>query len=414
MRTRLYGRLPRPSAPKEPRRPLPAAFKTKALPVLIVAAILTASMGLAPRLPHLQQGILLSAKLLTALPQPETPNVPASDPGSKPTPPEPEAPVSSDISEPETSEDIAEPSASEPASSEPASSEPVSSASSVSEPGISEPAVSEPEIPEENKAALVHKTYTAAPSNIFIPLEAGFIKNCTSHSSNEILAQLENPPYFTVDPGDAPQVLIMHTHTTESYLPFTGDYYDTSLPTRSTNNAKNMAAVGDVIAERLEAAGIGVLHDKTQHDHPSYNGSYDRSAVTVKGYLAQYPSIKVVLDIHRDAIISGSTVTAPVTVTDEGTAAQVMIISGCDNGNMNYPDYMKNLSFAGALQVQMETDHPGFTRPLLFDYRKYNQHLTTGSILIEVGSHGNTLEQALKSGEWIGDSLGRLLNGMRE
>ena len=120
------------------------------------------------------------------------------------------------------------------------------------------------------------------------------------------------------------------------------------------------------------------------------------------------------LDIHRDAIISGSTVTAPVTVTDEGTAAQVMIISGCDNGNMNYPDYMKNLSFAGALQVQMETDHPGFTRPLLFDYRKYNQHLTTGSILIEVGSHGNTLEQALKSGEWIGDSLGRLLNGMRE
>ncbi|MBR6789697.1 MAG: stage II sporulation protein P, partial [Oscillospiraceae bacterium] len=274
--------------------------------------------------------------------------------------------------------------------------------------------VIDPPLAEENKAALVHKTYTAAPSTVFIQLEKGFLKNLTHHPASDILAQIKNPPYFTLSPGSEPQVLIMHTHTTESYFPFTGDYYDTTYPTRSTDSALNMAAVGNVIADRLTAAGIGVLHDTTQHDHPSYNGSYDRSAVTVKNYLEKYPSIKIVLDVHRDAIISGDTVTAPVVEIDGQTAAQVMIISGCDNGKMNYPDYMKNLSFAAALQHRLESDHPGFTRPILFDYRKYNQHLTTGSLLLEVGSHGNTLEQALLAAEWIGDSLGILLNELRK
>lgn len=378
-----------------------ASFKSRGLACLIVAAILTAGVGLAPRFPQLQAGILLSTQLVMALPAEKEPEQTASSPVS-----------------PSSGEDLDFPS-SEPSSlpqaeaaSTPAEQSAPQESTQQSEP--SEPTVElDPVIAEENKAALVHKTYTAAPSNIYIPLEAGFIKNCTSHTTEEILSQIENPPYFTIEPGDAPQVLIMHTHATESYLPFTGDYYDTSLPTRSTDNSQNMVAVGDAIAQKLTEAGIGVLHDATQHDYPSYNGSYERSEVTVQNYLKQYPSIKIVLDIHRDAIISGDTVTAPIAVSGDQTAAQVMIISGCDSGNMGYPDYMKNLSFASALQVELEEDHPGFTRPLLFDYRKYNQHLTTGSILIEVGSHGNTLEQAILSGEWIGESLGKLLNDMR-
>ena len=76
---------------------------------------------------------------------------------------------------------------------------------------------------------------------------------------------------------------------------------------------------------------------------------------------------------------------------------------------MDYPEWQKNLAFAIDLQQQMEDDHPGFTRPILFDYRKYNQNLTTGSLLIEVGGHGNTLAQALLAGDWIGSSLASLL-----
>ncbi len=124
--------------------------------------------------------------------------------------------------------------------------------------------------------------------------------------------------------------------------------------------------------------GIGVLHDITQHDYPSYNGSYDRSRATVQQYLKKYPSIRVVLDIHRDAIASGDTVTAPVAEINGKTAAQIMIISGCDSGKGNYPEFRKNLRFASALQNRLESDHPGLTRPVLFDYRFYNQDLTTG------------------------------------
>ncbi|MGI5893983.1 MAG: stage II sporulation protein P [Candidatus Merdivicinus sp.] len=274
--------------------------------------------------------------------------------------------------------------------------------------------IPEPEVPEENRAALVHKTYTVTPSNLYIPLENGYIKNCTSISREEIEAQIQNPPYFTIENTDQPQVLIMHTHTTESYVPFTGEYYDKTMSFRSTDNSQNMSVVGDRIAAELEAAGIGVIHDTTQHDYPSYNGSYDRSAVTVQKYLEQYPSIKIVLDVHRDAIASGDSVYSAEAEIDGKKAAQVMIISGCDDGTMGYPEYMKNLSFAAALQNQLEGDYPSLTRPILFDYRKYNQQLTTGSILLEVGSHGNTLEQAAYTGELIGKSLGRLLNNLKK
>lgn len=272
----------------------------------------------------------------------------------------------------------------------------------------------EPEIPDGNKAVLVHKTYTAAPSNIYIPLENGFIKNCTSHTTAEIEEAISKPPAFTIENTDEPQVLIMHTHTTESYLPFTGDYYDKTYSSRSTDNSQNMVAVGNKIEEELKKAGISVIHDTTQHDYPSFNGAYDRSAVTVQNYLKKYPSIKVVLDVHRDAIVSGDTVTAPVAEVNGKTAAQVMIVNGCANENINYPNFFQNLSFSAALENQMEGDYPGLTRPVLFDYRKYNQHMTTGSILLEVGGHGNTLEQAIYSGELIGSSLGKLLNSYKQ
>ena len=271
----------------------------------------------------------------------------------------------------------------------------------------------DPPIAEENKAVLVQKTFTAAPSSIYLPLAHGFIKNCTAHTAEELNAAIGSPPAFTLTDTDAPQVLIMHTHTTESYLPFTGSYYDKTYASRSTDNSENMSAVGEVIASGLRSYGIGVLHDTTQHDYPSYNGSYERSYITVSNYLKEYPSIKVVLDVHRDAIIANDgTITAPVAEIDGKTAAQVMLIAGCDNGKMNHPNYLKNLSFAAALQTQMESDHPGLTRPVLFDYRYYNQSLTTGSLLIEVGGHANTLAQALYSAELIGDSLDRLLSSM--
>ena len=155
--------------------------------------------------------------------------------------------------------------------------------------------------------------------------------------------------------------------------------------------------VGDEICKQLEAQGIGVIHARDIHDYPSYNGSYARSRETITRILEQYPTIKVALDIHRDAIQNDSGAYQPVVEINGREAAQIMIISGCDDGSNDLPNYMKNFRFASNLQQQMEGDYPGFTRPILFDYRHYNQDLTNGSLLIEL----------------IGSSLARLLNSIK-
>ncbi len=256
-------------------------------------------------------------------------------------------------------------------------------------------------------------TYTAYSGTRFFDLEhAGQVQNLTSISNEKLSAESRLRPAFDIELNAEPQVLIMHTHTTESFEPYVRNAFDAGFNYRTTDSSKNMVMVGDAIAAQLEAAGIAVIHEGTIHDYPSYTGSYDRSRQTVTAILEQYPSIKVVLDIHRDAIGTEESISQPVAEIGGRKAAQVMIISGCDDGTMGMPNYMQNFRLACLLQQQMETDHPGLTRPILFDYRKYNQDLTTGSLLIEVGSHGNTLEQAEYAGELIGRSLAAALTSL--
>ena len=185
-------------------------------------------------------------------------------------------------------------------------------------------------------------------------------------------------------------------------------WYDPEYTCRRTDTSLNMVAVGAAIAEQLNAAGIVTLQDATLHDYPSYNGSYERSNATVRSYLEKYPSIKVVLDVHRDAIQrdDGPRV-KPVADIGGMKAAQVMIICGADvDGNL--PNFKQNLRFASRWQDKMESMFPGLTRPVLFDYRYYNQDLTTGSLLIEMGGHANTLEEAKYSGRLVGQALAAL------
>ena len=257
---------------------------------------------------------------------------------------------------------------------------------------------------------LTYSRYDTSSGLILDLLAGGQVRNCTSVSLETLAAESTVRPDFLDEKTSEPLVLIMHTHTTESYEPFARDYYDSSFSSRTTDNTKNIVAVGDKITAELEAAGIGVIHDITVHDYPQYNGAYERSRVTVEEILKKYPSIKIVLDIHRDALITSDGMwLAPVAEINGKNAAQIMIISGCDDGTMNMPNYMKNFNFACTLQSQIENDFPGLTRPILFDYRSYNQNLTTGSLLIEIGGHGNSLDEALYTGELVGKSLASLL-----
>lgn len=257
-----------------------------------------------------------------------------------------------------------------------------------------------------NGGEIVDRQFGTQSGDIFLTLpNGGQVRNTTFWNNKDLLAESQIAPQLNLKMDGTPMVLIYHTHTTESFVsPKTGNY-DDSFNFRTTEPDKNMVMVGETIAEQLVSAGIGVIHARELHDYPVWTGSYHNSAQTVREILAEYPSICIALDIHRDAITDGNRVVAPVAEINGKQAAQIMIISGCDDGTMNMPNYRENFHLACRLQQTAETMFKGFTRPILFDYRKYNQDLTQGSLLIEIGSQGNTLEEAKYTGELFGQVL---------
>ena len=164
------------------------------------------------------------------------------------------------------------------------------------------------------------------------------------------------------------------------------------------------------MAQTLRENGIEVIQDTSQHDYPSYNGSYANSYRSVKDYLAHYPSIKVVLDVHRDAIErEKGLIVKPTVEYNEKKYAQLMPVSNCDDGSGLLPNWRHNLRLAAAFSAALERKVPGITRPVLFSYRKYNQQLSKGALLLEFGSHANTMEEAKNTARIAGEALAEVL-----
>ena len=259
---------------------------------------------------------------------------------------------------------------------------------------------------------IYEETFGKGNGENYINLQnGGQVRNCTDLDKAFVTEEALKPSGIKIELfSDEPQVLIMHTHTSESYEPYEKDWYDESYTSRSMDADNSVVAVGEAIAEELSASGISVIHDGTIHDN-IYSGAYSRSLDTTLSILSEYPSIKIILDIHRDAIEyeDGSHVSA-VAEIDGKKAAQVMIISAADEGSYDIPHYLENFHFACEFQQAMEQSYSGLTRPVLFQYCQYNQQVSTGSLLVEVGSHGNTVEQAVYSGHLIGKALSELLS----
>ena len=206
------------------------------------------------------------------------------------------------------------------------------------------------------------------------------------------------------------QVLIVHTHTCESYMNSDSGFYYESFYPRTTDNEKNISAVGLSIANSLKENNIGVVHANVQHDNPSYDGAYDRSFETIQKYLEKYPSIKVVLDIHRDSMTQEDMTRLKPTFTYNGEkAAQIMIMTGHDSSYTYFPTWEDNLKFALLLQNTCEGMYEGMTRPLNFGDFTYNMNANSGSLLIEVGTDANTLDEAVLSGKLLGNALSVVL-----
>ena len=231
------------------------------------------------------------------------------------------------------------------------------------------------------------------------------VKN-TASAEIDIQEELKAPLGFTIEKTDEPQVLIYHTHTTESYLPYdTGYFYESFFP-RSTEQSENVCAVGEEIAKQLNAAGIKTIHDTTLHDYPSYSGAYDRSLETIEEYLRQYPTIKVVLDIHRDGIGTDTEKYKPVFTAEGRQGAQMMVLAGYNyDDSEEFADWEYNLRFALRIQQAAAKRCPEMMRPVNFSDFMYNMNVNTGSLLIEVGGEANTIEEARFSGYMMGKVL---------
>ena len=241
-----------------------------------------------------------------------------------------------------------------------------------------------------------------------------YMKNSTGLDIN-IKNLLQSSLKFKIQKNDQPQVLIMHTHTTETFMTQDDDFYTDEFKSRTTDNNKNMVKIGSIVAEKLNAAGIKTIHDTTKHDYPEYSGSYGRSAKTVNSYLKKHKSIKIVLDLHRDAVSSGESDKVKLTTQIGGKkAAQVMLVMGSQSGSItNHPNWQENLKLALKLQQTLEVKYPTLARPLSLMSKKYNQSLSTGSLLIEFGTDVNTLDEACYSAELVADSLVSLLNTLQ-
>ena len=165
------------------------------------------------------------------------------------------------------------------------------------------------------------------------------------------------------------------------------------------------------MAEVLGEAGISVIHDRTLYDYPSYSGAYDRSLAAIQSYLAQYPTIRFILDVHRDAIEDGQGNQYKVVsaIEGEGTAAQLTLVVGSDGSGLTHPNWKENLRLAVAVQQDALACYPTLMRPILLRNSRYNQHATTGSLLIEAGAAGNSPEEAVLAGRLFAQRMAEVL-----
>ena len=195
--------------------------------------------------------------------------------------------------------------------------------------------------------------------------------------------------------ADGPLVLLLHTHGTEAYTMPAGEEYVPSDESRTLEEEKNMLRIGDEIAAVLEEAGLSVLHDRTLHDYPNYSGAYNRSLATAQDYLDRYPTITYILDIHRDAVEDADGRAYKLLCEEEPRAAQMEFVLGSSGGGLEHDLWQENLKLAVAVQETLLTDYPTLMRPIILRSSRYNQHLSTGALLLEVGTAGNSLDEAL-------------------
>ena len=250
-----------------------------------------------------------------------------------------------------------------------------------------------------------------------IPMDLAYLNLGENYIHNETAYRPDVPalreivlPKLAVN--RSPAVLILHTHSSESFLENGTTYVEGNVgdATYSKDETRNVLALGDLLCRTLNQKGITALHCTVMHDDPSLRGSYDRAAQTVKAYLKQYPEIVLVIDLHRDAVMTsdGEFVRSVSAGLDE-PVAQVMAVVGTDGNGTPHDTWKRNLALAVQLRDRLNQNGASVCRPISLRNASYNQELSPMSLLLEIGTGGNAMEEAERAVLLVGEALAALL-----
>lgn len=225
------------------------------------------------------------------------------------------------------------------------------------------------------------------------------IKNETNFNLDELQLSTDNVN------TDNKNVIIFHTHTCESYTQTENCKYEESGNYRTTNLEYSVSKVGDELGKYLTNYGFNVIHNKTYHDYPAYNGSYGRSLKTVSDILSKNKA-NIIIDLHRDAM-NDETYAPKVKIGDE-YVSQIMFVIGTDGSGLKHDNWKQNLEFAIKVQQKGNELYPGLFKPIILRNARYNQNLSSEAVIVEFGATGNTLEEATGASKYLAKVLSEI------
>jgi len=242
----------------------------------------------------------------------------------------------------------------------------------------------------------------------FITHNDVYIRNTSDRDIN-ITTLANKQLQFTANDSQY-QVLIIHAHGSEAFMPNEHNWYYPTDNMRTQDTNFNVIRVGQELSNTLETHGVNVLHHQVIYDFPVFSGSYSRKLNSIEKILAENPSIQVIVDVHRDAIITANGTIYSAVVPYEGeNIAQMMFVMGSDGGGLPFDHWRENLSLAIQLQQRLMDRAPGSMRPILLRNGRFNQHALPGALLLEIGTSGNCIQEALRSARLFGEELAGFL-----
>lgn len=201
-------------------------------------------------------------------------------------------------------------------------------------------------------------------------------------------------------------ILLYCSHTSETYDNSENFKFDYTGNFRTKDAKYNMLSVASILSNTLKDRGLKVVFDTTPHDYTSYDNAYKNSMKTINNNLEKYSKFGIIIDVHRDAAADLSF--GPTVEVNGKTTAKLMLVVGVGYDGFPNEYWKENLSLAIQIAKQGEEMYPGLFRQVLVRDARYNQHLSVGSLLVEVGATGNTLEEAYYGARCFANILEKL------